>query len=125
MQETGSPSLNTMRNDGKSSRTMNGKLIVRTGLITAAVIAALAYFCYNASYNPDFSAIVPIIVGDSARAISIAKTMRDDGFFVSPIRYPSVPEGSARLRLTIMSSHTESELTRCAESLARAIKKNE
>ena len=43
--------------NGKSRRTMNGKLIVRTGLITAAVIAALAYFCYNASYNPDFSAI--------------------------------------------------------------------
>ena len=36
---------------------MNGKLIVRTGLITAAVIAALAFFCYNASYNPDFSAL--------------------------------------------------------------------
>ena len=43
--------------NGKSRRTMNGKLIVRTGLITAAVIAALAYFCYNASYNPDFSAL--------------------------------------------------------------------
>ena len=36
---------------------MNGKLVVKTGLITAAVIAALAYFSYNASYNPDFSAI--------------------------------------------------------------------
>ena len=36
---------------------MNGKLVVKTGFITAAVIAALAYFCYNASYNPDFSAI--------------------------------------------------------------------
>ena len=36
---------------------MNGKLVVKTGLITAAVIAALAYFSYNASYNPEFSAI--------------------------------------------------------------------
>ena len=36
---------------------MNGKLVVKTGLITAAVIAVLAYFCYNASYNPDFSAL--------------------------------------------------------------------
>ena len=36
---------------------MNRKLVVKTGLITAAVIAALAYFCYNASYNPDFSAL--------------------------------------------------------------------
>ena len=70
------------------------------------------------------SAIVPIIIGDSARAISIAKMMRDGGFFVSAIRYSSVPEGSARLRLTVMASHTESELTRCAESLARAIKNN-
>lgn len=67
------------------------------------------------------SAIVPVVVGESARALSAAKRMREDGLFVSPIRYPSVPEGSARLRLTIMSSHTESELTHCAESLARAI----
>ena len=67
------------------------------------------------------SAIVPVIVGDSARALAAAKRMREDGIFVSPIRYPSVPEGSARLRLTVMSSHTESDLTRCAESLARAL----
>ena len=68
------------------------------------------------------SAIVPVVVGDSARALAIANRMRDDGFFISPIRYPSVPEGSARLRLTVMSSHTESDLVRCAESLARAIR---
>ena len=36
---------------------MNGKLVVKTGLITASAIAALAYFSYNASYNPDFSAL--------------------------------------------------------------------
>ena len=36
---------------------MNGKLITKTVLITVAIIAALAYFSYNASYNPDFSAI--------------------------------------------------------------------
>ena len=68
------------------------------------------------------SAIVPVVVGDSARALAIANRMRDDGIFISPIRYPSVPEGSARLRLTVMSSHTESDLVRCAESLARAIR---
>lgn len=36
---------------------MNGKLVVKTGLVTAAVIATLAYFSYNASYNPEFSAL--------------------------------------------------------------------
>ena len=67
------------------------------------------------------SAIVPVIVGDSARALAAAESMRDDGIFVSAIRYPSVPEGTARLRLTVMASHTESDLVRCAESLAKAI----
>ena len=67
------------------------------------------------------SAIVPVIVGESARALAAARRMREDGIFVSPIRYPSVPEGSARLRLTVMASHTGPELARCAESLARAL----
>lgn len=67
------------------------------------------------------SAIVPVIVGDSVRALAAAESMRRDGIFVSAIRYPSVPEGTARLRLTVMASHTESDLVRCAESLAKAI----
>ena len=49
-----------LKNDAKRrrhNRTMNGKLVVKTGLITAAVIATLTYFSYNASYKPDFSAI--------------------------------------------------------------------
>ncbi len=46
------------------------------------------------------SAIVPIVVGNSARALAAAKRLREEGIFVSPIRYPSVPENAARLRLT-------------------------
>ena len=69
------------------------------------------------------SAIIPIIVGDSVRALAAADSMRDDDIFVSAIRYPSVPEGSARLRLTVMASHTESDLVRCAESLSEALAK--
>ncbi len=67
------------------------------------------------------SAIVPVVVGNSARALAAAKRLREDGVFVSPIRYPSVPENAARLRLTIMSSHKESELIFCAEALARTL----
>ncbi len=69
------------------------------------------------------SAIVPIVVGDSARALAAAESMRRDGIFVSAIRYPSVPEGTARLRLTVMASHTESDLVQCAESLSKALAK--
>ena len=54
-------------------------------------------------------------------ALATAKTMREDGIFVSAIRYPSVPENAARLRLTVMSSHTGPDLVRCAASLAKAL----
>lgn len=67
------------------------------------------------------SAIVPVVVGESARALAAAKLMREDGVFVSAIRYPSVPDGCARLRMTVMASHTESELTYTAGSLVRAL----
>jgi alcohol dehydrogenase YqhD (iron-dependent ADH family) len=67
------------------------------------------------------SAIVPIVVGNSARALAAAKRLREAGIFVSPIRYPSVPENAARLRLTVMASHKESELIFCAEALAEAV----
>ena len=39
----------------------------------------------------------------------------ENGYFVSAIRYPTVAKGSARLRLALMSSHTEEELAKCAE----------
>ena len=67
------------------------------------------------------SAIVPIVVGNSARALAAAKRLREAGIFVSPIRYPSAPENAARLRLTVMASHKESELIFCAEALAEAV----
>lgn len=67
------------------------------------------------------SAIVPIVVGNSARALAAAKRLREEGIFVSPIRYPSVPENAARLRLTVMSSHKKSDLVRCAGTLAKSL----
>jgi len=56
---------------------MNGKLVVRTGLITAAVIAALACFCYNASYNPDFSAIDFITAASPKKKAKNRKDVRE------------------------------------------------
>ena len=56
---------------------MNGKLIVKTGLVTAAVIAALAYFCYNASYNPDFSAIDFITAASPKKKAKSRKDVRE------------------------------------------------
>jgi 8-amino-7-oxononanoate synthase len=47
------------------------------------------------------SQILPVMIGDNARAVRIAARMRDDGFDIRAIRPPTVPEGTARLRVAI------------------------
>ena len=64
------------------------------------------------------SAIVPIIVGDERRAVAAAAELEAAGFLVSPIRYPTVAKGAARLRVAIMSAHTPEELTAAAEAIS-------
>ena len=61
------------------------------------------------------SAIIPILAGDEAKAVESAATLRARGIFIPAIRYPSVPRGSARLRLTLTAAHSKGDL---AELLA-------
>lgn len=55
------------------------------------------------------SAIVPIHVGDESRAVEAAGALRDRGYFIPAIRYPTVARGSARLRVSINASHSTNE----------------
>lgn len=71
------------------------------------------------------SAIVPIIIGDEGKAMRIMKQLWREKIFLSAIRYPSVKKGSARLRATLMSTHTYDELKFAAEKIACCIKKDE
>jgi glycine C-acetyltransferase/8-amino-7-oxononanoate synthase len=64
--------------------------------------------------------IVPVIVGDGATALRMCELALDDGVFAQAIRPPAVPEGTARLRLAVMASHTKSELRDAARVLGRA-----
>lgn len=57
------------------------------------------------------SQIVPVMIGDSCSAIRLADEMRKRGLRVLPIRPPTVPEGTARLRLSVCYSHSEEDLT--------------
>ena len=59
--------------------------------------------------------IIPIIVGDDRSAIELASYLEDAGFFAPAIRPPTVPEGSARVRLSLTTLHTREHLERlCA-----------
>lgn len=54
--------------------------------------------------------IQPVIVGNSQKCLSIAAKLKQNGVFVAAIRPPTVPQGSARLRVTLSAIHTESEV---------------
>ncbi len=56
------------------------------------------------------SAIQPVIVGDDERALELSEFLFSEGFLVSAIRPPTVPEGTARLRITFSAAHSEEQV---------------
>jgi glycine C-acetyltransferase/8-amino-7-oxononanoate synthase len=67
--------------------------------------------------------IVPIVVGDAGAAVRASERALEKGVFAQAIRPPTVPDGSSRLRLTVMASHTRSELREAARVLAGCLPK--
>ena len=62
--------------------------------------------------------IQPILVGDSERALRLSALLRERGLLVGAIRPPTVPAGSARLRVTLSAAHSEAQLERLLAALA-------
>jgi len=70
---------------------------------------------------PSASAIQPILIGDSQRAVDISNALLNAGFLVSAIRPPTVPQGSARLRVTFSALHEAQQVDQLLDALAKAI----
>jgi glycine C-acetyltransferase/8-amino-7-oxononanoate synthase len=64
--------------------------------------------------------VVPLVVGDAGQAVRVCERALEGGVFAQAIRPPTVPEGTSRLRLAVMASHTRVELLEAARVLARA-----
>ena len=62
--------------------------------------------------------IQPIIIGDSARAMHLSRLLRERGLLVTAIRPPTVPAGSARLRVTLSAAHSEAQVQLLLNALA-------
>jgi glycine C-acetyltransferase/8-amino-7-oxononanoate synthase len=60
------------------------------------------------------SQIVPVIVGDSAKALALSQSLRKQGIIAAAIRPPTVPQGTARLRLSITLAHSKDDLAKAA-----------
>ena len=71
---------------------------------------------------PDgISQIVPVIVGDNARAVAVARAVQAESFDVRAIRPPSVPPGTARLRVSVNAALSEATLDRFVDVLSLAL----
>jgi 8-amino-7-oxononanoate synthase len=110
-------------------------LIYSTGLPPAVVAAAIAAldlierepdyaarplakaraFTRRAGLPEAHSPIVPIILGSAQAALAASRRLEDAGFLVVAIRPPTVPEGSARLRLAFTAAHPDNEIDRLAD----------
>ena len=73
------------------------------------------------STAPSTTHIVPVVIGDNARTMAVCEALLERGFYAQGIRHPSVPEGTARLRITPMASHRESEIDALADAIAEEI----
>ncbi|MDT8435434.1 MAG: glycine C-acetyltransferase [Gemmatimonadota bacterium] len=62
--------------------------------------------------------IVPVIIGDTARAIELSTRLLDEGVFVIGFGYPVVPQGQARIRCQVSAGHSRAHLDRALEALA-------
>ncbi|WAR46139.1 8-amino-7-oxononanoate synthase [Methylomonas rapida] len=69
-----------------------------------------------------FTAIQPIIVGDSQRALDTSAALLEQGFWVSAIRPPTVPAGTARLRVTLSAAHEPHHVDALLEALLKVMK---
>ena len=57
------------------------------------------------------SHIIPYIVGENDQAVLLSEYLKDNGFYVLPIRHPTVPKGTARLRFSLTASISEHDIT--------------
>jgi len=75
----------------------------------------------KAGFNPleGESAIVPVIIGETAEAIRISESLLQHGIFVTGFGFPVVPEGKARIRFQVSAAHEREHLERAVEALVK------
>ena len=63
--------------------------------------------------------IVPVIVGDTAKALAMGKALFEEGVYVSGFGFPVVPQGQARLRCQVSAAHERADLDRAVDAFRR------
>jgi 8-amino-7-oxononanoate synthase len=90
-------------------------LIAREPAYAALPLAKAKAFARAASLPEPASPIVPVVLGEAEAALAASRLLEDHGFLVTAIRPPTVPAGTARLRLTFTAQHPDAEIERLAQ----------
>lgn len=87
----------------------------------AAALANARLFGSLLGLGPVESAIVPVRFGEADAAMQASQTLAEQGFLVTAIRPPTVPEGTARLRFTFSARHHEDDIRRLAALVLKTL----
>jgi 8-amino-7-oxononanoate synthase len=87
----------------------------------ALPLAKAKAFARIAGLPEPASPIVPVLVGEPEAALKASRLLQEEGFLVVAIRPPTVPKGTARLRLTFTAQHPDREVERLAELVRKRI----
>jgi 8-amino-7-oxononanoate synthase len=90
-------------------------LIEREPDYAALPLAKAKTFARRAGLPEPESPIVPVLLGEAEAALAASRLLEDHGFLVVAIRPPTVPAGTARLRLTFTAQHPDAEIERLAD----------
>ena len=89
-------------------------LIDKNAALIAKPLQKTRAFTKAAGLPETLSNIVPITLGEETKALRASEMLADEGFLVVAIRPPTVPVGTARLRLTFTAGHPDAEIERLA-----------
>jgi 8-amino-7-oxononanoate synthase len=85
--------------------------------LTAKPIAKAREFTFHLGLPEAQSPIVPLVLGEPEAALQASNKLAEEGFLVTPIRPPTVPAGTARLRFAFTAKHPDEEIARLADAV--------
>ncbi len=109
----------------------SGAFIAGSHELIESLIQFARPYIYSTSSSPALacatlaSAIQPILIGDSAQAMRLAQQLQEHDLWITAIRPPTVPNGSARLRITLSAAHSTAHIERLLETLANILPKEQ
>jgi 8-amino-7-oxononanoate synthase len=107
----------------RSSATLRAKLAELTDRHSCfeASVASMPDQVRAGNLDPAMCPIVPFVVGNDTRAVRLSESLLAKGMYVPAIRPPTVPEGTARLRISLSTGHTVDDLNALVEALDQAL----